>query len=209
MYRALLLDFAGVMTGNLGASWDVFSAREGLAPGAWRRIIEHHPTGRRLYADLERGAITQTEWNHRTGALLGLDNPTNLMGRAHAYVQPAPEMHAVVRTIRATGITVALLSNSYGTEPYNPYETLGVWELCDVHVISGDEGVAKPDPEIYRRALTRLGLPASACVFVDDHARNLAPAARLGITIVHATTPGAAADSLAALFGITRWGIPA
>ena len=35
-------------------------------------------------------------------------------------------------------------------------------------ISSAEEGLAKPDPEIYRRAAARLGLPPAACVFVDD-----------------------------------------
>jgi putative hydrolase of the HAD superfamily len=36
-------------------------------------------------------------------------------------------------------------------------------------LISDGEGVSKPDPEIFRRALERLGTNASDAVFVGDH----------------------------------------
>lgn len=199
---ALVIDFAGVMTSPLGASWEAWSRREGLPPGHWRTILRDHPEGRRAYAELEVGAISQAEWGDRTGRLLGVDG-TNLMGRAHADVRAAEPMMRAVRAARAAGLAVALLSNSYGTSPYNPYEALGVWELCDIHVISEREGVAKPDPEIYRRVLTRLGCPADACVFVDDRAENLVPARALGMATVHATSPQAAAEELAVMLGIS------
>lgn len=71
------------------------------------------------------------------------------------------------------GHRLALLSNSFGLDPFNPYEHVGVWDLFDVHVVSELVGMAKPDPAIYQLTLERLGLPAERCVFVDDHAVNL------------------------------------
>jgi putative hydrolase of the HAD superfamily len=43
----------------------------------------------------------------------------------------------------------------------------------------------KPEPAIYELTLERLGLPAEACVFVDDLEINLPPARALGIHAVH------------------------
>lgn len=204
MLRALIIDHAGVMTTRLNDSWDIWNAEQGLPPEEWRRVLHDDPEGRRLYADLEHGRISQAEWNTATGALLGLDNTADLMGCAHAHVRPAEPMHALVRAARARGVRVALLSNSYGMHPYDPYAALGVWDLCDVHVISEREGIAKPDPRIYHRCLDLLELPGEACVFVDDTAKNLPPAAALGITTVHATDPATAARKLAAMLRITE-----
>ena len=51
-------------------------------------------------------------------------------------------------------------------------------------VVSGDEGVLKPDAEIFRRCLARNGLEASRAVFVDDSAANVAAAAALGMDAI-------------------------
>jgi len=58
-------------------------------------------------------------------------------------------------------------------------------ELFDEIVISGDAGVKKPSPEIYRLMLEKLGQPAAECVFIDDRRRNLAAAAGLGMGTVY------------------------
>jgi len=50
----------------------------------------------------------------------------------------------------------------------------------DGMVISGDEGVTKPDPRIYEILLTRYGLDAGECLFIDDNRANTDAAARLG-----------------------------
>jgi HAD superfamily hydrolase (TIGR01509 family) len=54
-------------------------------------------------------------------------------------------------------------------------------ETFDVIVISAEEGVAKPDPEIYRRTLERLGVAAEEAIFVDDWPPNVEGASTLGI----------------------------
>ncbi len=54
----------------------------------------------------------------------------------------------------------------------------------DQIVASYREKVAKPDPEIYRRAIERTGLPANQICFVDDLQENLDVAAQLGMVTV-------------------------
>nr|WP_308358222.1 HAD-IA family hydrolase [Streptomyces sp. NEAU-Y11] len=82
-----------------------------------------------------------------------------------------------------------MLSNSFGLEPFNPYEALGMWEdEFDAVVLSERAGVRKPSPAIYQLALDALGLTGAECVFVDDHAHNLPPAEALGIRTLHHTT---------------------
>lgn len=57
--------------------------------------------------------------------------------------------------------------------------------LRDV-VVSGEEGVVKPDPAIYEIALARMGQPDPARVFfTDDSLRNVHAAAELGFDAHH------------------------
>ena len=58
-------------------------------------------------------------------------------------------------------------------------------------VVSGEEGVAKPSPEVFHRLLDRFGLDASSCLFVDDAPRNIDAAAALGFAVHRFTTPAA------------------
>jgi HAD superfamily hydrolase (TIGR01509 family) len=48
-------------------------------------------------------------------------------------------------------------------------------------------GLLKPSPEIYRHAVDDLSLPAGRCVFIDDDARNVAGARRVGMDAVQFT----------------------
>ena len=57
-------------------------------------------------------------------------------------------------------------------------------------VISGEEGIRKPDPRIYALGAERIGLAPEACVFVDDLPCNLKPARGPGMATVHHTDAG-------------------
>lgn len=201
-FQGLILDFAGGHTEGVGSAHRAWCQAQGLAESAWETTLENHTEGRVLYKALESGRMTQTEWNRRTAALLGIADHQNLMGRAWGAVRPATGMITLARAARQDGCVVALLSNSFGLDPYDPYRQLGVWDLFDVTVISEHEGIAKPDPAIYRIVLDRFGLPGSACVFVDDRHDKLAPAAALGITTVHADGGDTTLAHLARLLGL-------
>ncbi|MFF4448190.1 HAD-IA family hydrolase [Streptomyces sp. NPDC001502] len=202
--KGLILDFAGVLTADPRPVHRAWCEQEGLAPEAWRATLNDHPEGRRLYAALEAGTIGQAEWNTGTAALLGAHvDPVDLMGRAWTGVPAATRMIALARAARQAGYRLALLSNSFGLDPHDPYEHAGIWDLFDVHVISGREGLAKPDRGIYQLTLDRLGLPGTACVFVDDHPVNLLPARALGITTVLAVKEADTVAELEVLLGVS------
>jgi 2-haloacid dehalogenase len=66
-------------------------------------------------------------------------------------------------------------------------------------VVSSAEGVIKPDPEIFRRLLSRFALVAERTVFVDDSEVNVAAAAELGFVAVRFVSPEALRADLVAL----------
>ena len=57
-------------------------------------------------------------------------------------------------------------------------------------VVSGLEGIAKPDREIYELLLERFSLDPASTLFVDDSPVNVAGAARAGMDAVLYTVPG-------------------
>jgi 2-haloacid dehalogenase len=73
------------------------------------------------------------------------------------------------------------------------------FDLFDGIVVSGEEGVMKPDPEVYRRLLARYSLQAETTLFIDDNAANIAAAAALGFATHHFRGAGDLARHLTAL----------
>ena len=62
-------------------------------------------------------------------------------------------------------------------------------DLFDVSLFSAEEGIQKPDPEIYLRALTRLGVKPHEAVFTDDNLPNVEGARSLGMAGIHFIDP--------------------
>ncbi|MEU0688450.1 HAD family hydrolase [Streptomyces uncialis] len=179
-YRGLLFDFFGVLTFSMVEVISYFEDREGLARGTFLRAWAD-PRGQELFRRLELGEISQTDWNAEFAALIGVV-PDNLMARYLHDAFPAHQVLKVARQARAAGIRTAVLSNSLGREPYDPYAGFDLHRTFDAVVLSEEHGVRKPDAAIFRLVLDKLDVPADRCLFVDDSEPTLAAAHRLGIT---------------------------
>ena len=66
-------------------------------------------------------------------------------------------------------------------------------------VISGEVGVIKPDPRIYKIMLARFAIDPHRAVYIDDVAANAEAARPFGIHGIHFTTPGALREELVRL----------
>lgn len=98
----------------------------------------------------------------------------------HIYMPPLEEMHALANAAKAAGYGVYVLSNALPRFR----DLLAGWptlQCVDGMVISAIEGMAKPDPRIYRLILERFGLKGEECVFIDDIQANTDAAEREGI----------------------------
>ena len=106
---------------------------------------------------------------------------------------------AVLDELASRGRRLYALTNfSHETWPVARarFEFLGRFE--DV-VVSGEVGLVKPDPRIYRLAIERCRLDAARTVFVDDMAVNVEAARGEGLHAVHFTTPERLRDELVRL----------
>ena len=83
--------------------------------------------------------------------------------------------------LAGAGVTLGIVSN-FEAWLDDLLGALGVRERFPVRVISGLEGMEKPDPRIYRLALERADAPAHATAFVGDNPEfDVAPPAALGM----------------------------
>ena len=111
-------------------------------------------------------------------------DPSGLSASLFSRMQADDGMFALVGELRALGLSVGLLSNSWG----NGYPRARLDEAFDFVVISGEVGMRKPDEEIYHHCLAGLSVPAGGTVFVDDAEQNIMGAQRVGMrTILHAS----------------------
>ena len=65
-------------------------------------------------------------------------------------------------------------------------------------LVSGEEGMKKPDPAIFRLLLKRIGHPAARCIFIDDSVKNIEAASNLGFDGILFEGPDLLKDALSA-----------
>jgi putative hydrolase of the HAD superfamily len=195
----LLIDWGGVMTSSLMASFGAFCEAEGLDPGALAGIFRGNRQARELLFAFEEGRMQEAAFEHGLAGLLGVASAEGLIDRLFSGSQLEDSMVDAVRTARAAGVKTGLVSNSWGTSRY-PHELLA--ELFDGIVLSGEVGMRKPTPRIYQLGAQAIGLAPERCVFVDDLPFNLPPAEDLGMATVHHTAAELTIGELERLLGI-------
>jgi epoxide hydrolase-like predicted phosphatase len=198
-YRGLLIDWGGVLTTDVFESFRAFCEQEGLEPDEVRRRFREDRTSRELLIGLENGSLPEHEFETQLAAILGV-SPSGLIERLFAGSQLEEAMLDGVLRARQAGIRTGLISNSWGT---SRYDRARLDELFDGIVLSGEVGMRKPTPEIYTLGAERIGLPAEACVFVDDLPFNLEPAAELGMATVRHVGPAETLSELQRLLGVS------
>jgi 2-haloacid dehalogenase len=112
------------------------------------------------------------------------------------------ETVAVLAALKKSGLRCLALSNmepAAFTARQSRFAFMGWFDGC---VISGIEGVAKPDRRIFDILLRRYQLEPSATVFVDDLADNVTVARQLGLLAVRYTSAGRLRHQLRSL-GLT------
>ena len=205
-YDALIVDYGGVLTTSIQDSMQVFASEEGielqdLARVALSAYIEGDDD---LVVPFETGAMPEEEFSiqfvQRLAQETGKEiDPERFVARMFGGVRLEEGMlEAVLRTRRA-GFKTALLSNSWGISGY-PRERFA--ELFDVVVISAEVGMRKPQPEIFRLTVERLGVAVDRSIFVDDHPGHLKAALAEGMTTVLHRSPAETIPELEQLLDV-------
>ncbi|WP_054309610.1 HAD-IA family hydrolase [Mesorhizobium sp. 1M-11] len=193
--KALVLDFGGVVTRTLFETHQLTEKALGLKPGTltWQGPFDlaSDPLWRSMQAD----QISERDyWKTRTrevGRLVGedWDAMETFVRRARGADPEAvvrPEADRAIRKAHASGVRLAVLSNEldlfYGADFRGRLPLLSLFETI---VDATYTKILKPDLRAYRSVADALGLPTSACVFVDDQKRNIDGATAAGMLPVH------------------------
>ncbi len=195
---ALLIDWGGVLTTNLFASFHAYCVAAEIDPKLLLGRFRTDPEARKLLIALETGALEESAFEQRFAKLLEVE-PDGLIDGMFAGVHPDEEMVAAVRLAHLAGIRTALVSNSWGVHRY-PHDMFD--ELFDGVVISAEEGIRKPARKMYELGAERAGAKPPECVYVDDLPFNLTPAEELGMATVHHTSAETTIPELEALLGV-------
>jgi epoxide hydrolase-like predicted phosphatase len=207
---ALVVDWGGVLTSSLQSTMTSWCETDGIDFAEFERVMREWlgaPYGDEARTNpvhaLERGEIEVPDFEAELGRRLRTHDgrqveAEGLLSRMFSGFNREPSMIDVVRRAKEAGLRTGLLSNSWGLD----YPREGWHELFDAVVISGEVGMRKPEPEIYRLAARRLGVEPPECVFVDDLRPNVRGAVEVGMVGVHHVTAEQTVTELEALFGV-------
>jgi putative hydrolase of the HAD superfamily len=117
-----------------------------------------------------------------------------------------PECISTLQAVRAAGLVVGLISN-FEEWLEGMLIEMEVAHLFDFMVISGKEGVEKPDPAIFHLALERSGIDPATAIYVGDHPKldvEAAQAVGMGAVLIDRKGhhPGFEGDRISTLDGL-------
>jgi epoxide hydrolase-like predicted phosphatase len=208
--RGLLVDWGGVLTVPLPDAVSAWASNDGVDLAHYVAIMRDwfgDAVGREAEINpvhaLERGELAVPHFEDRLAAELTVRTGVvvearGLVARMFAYFDLLPDMPALVRRARESGIRTALLSNSWGLD----YPRDGWDDMFDAIIISGEVGMRKPEDRIYRLAAEQVGLAPNECVFVDDLQVNIVGAVEVGMVGVLHREYEVTANELEILFGV-------
>lgn len=190
MIRGVIFDLDGVLvtTDDLHyRAWKEMADREGIY---FDRTINERLRGvsrmeslaiileraTRDYSGAEREALA-TFKNDRYRELLKTLSPKDLL----------PGALEAVEALRARGVRTAIGSSSKNTPLI--LDRLGIRDRFDAVADGNDISKSKPDPEVFLLAAERMGLPAKACLVVEDAVAGIEAARRAGMAILGIGTP--------------------
>ncbi|MDA0165131.1 HAD family phosphatase [Solirubrobacter ginsenosidimutans] len=208
MIKAVVSDFGGVVTLPLMDAFKRAHTEIGIPIEALAKamaLVASRADEPPLWT-LERGQMSEPDFIAVIAGGLSevLGRPVDLDGygaRLMASLEPNEPLLDHYRALRARGVRLAILTN-------NVREWHDAWrrkipvvdELFELIVDSGFEGTRKPEPQIYELTLSRLGLNADACAFVDDVEVNVTAARQLGMHGIHFRETSQVIAELDALF---------
>ncbi len=188
----IISDFGGVLTTPLVQSFMAFQDQTGISTERLGEAMQAatEANGENPLFEMERGEITEVAFlDLLTDALEPLLGRRPEMHRFREIyfeaLEPNPEMIELMRELKAAGYRMAMLTNN--VREWEPLwrSMLPVDEIFETVVDSGFVGCRKPESQIYKLTLDRVGQSAERCLFVDDVLVNVEGARRAGLHAVH------------------------
>lgn len=186
--RAVIFDYGMVLTGQPNSeAHDALVRLTGLPEDQFETL---YWADRHAY---DEGKLTGITFWQKFLSDAGLENsPARVeeLNRwdARMWTTQDPVMLAWQLELKRHSILTAILSNMGDSVLENMQREFDWLERFDVLVWSYQHGIAKPDPEIYRRTLEQLGTRPEETLFIDDKLVNVVAARTLGMKGIQFST---------------------
>ena len=174
MYTTIIFDFFGVIHNNQYSEW---LSRHG---------VERTGQFAELSDKANVGKISIKEFFDGIAKLSG-QNYEEVKNEFQVNTRLDPKVIDVIEFLRKSGYKIGLLSNASSGYIYGVKGFKEISELFDEIIVSGDVGMAKPDPKFFDFALKKLGCKPSETIFIDDGYSNVEASNALGIKGIHFT----------------------
>ncbi len=179
--RGVVFDFGGVI--SLPMDPALYAQVKALAGWSAEAL---HAGWRRHRSGMDADVISVQELYRRMAADEGrvfAEETVEALALAdfNAWSRPNPETLAWAQRLKASGYAIGILTNM-------PTDFLPWFDRCaaafralaDAEVVSGAEGIVKPNAVIYQLMAQRLALPPEALFFLDDTQANVEAARACG-----------------------------
>ena len=179
MIQNIVFDMGGVL---IRFDRRRFMERHGVAPED-EPLLMREVFQSLEWAQMDRGTLT----DEQAAAQICARVPARLHDAVHKLVsfwdrpiEPVEGMYELIGELKANGYGIYLLSNASLRQP-DYWPRIPASRFFDGTLISAQERLVKPQPEIYRLLCERFGLRLDECFFVDDLITNVEGACFAGM----------------------------
>jgi putative hydrolase of the HAD superfamily len=131
-------------------------------------------------------ALVLSQLGRDSTALLDLIARKRAAAKVACFSHLHPEILPLLDALKQRGVRIGLVSNCFSEEA-SALRGSALFPYFDAACLSCEEGVQKPDAEIFKRCLSRLGYEAGDCLYVGDGgSRELEAARDLGMQTAQA-----------------------
>jgi putative hydrolase of the HAD superfamily len=180
--RNIIFDFGGVLvTWRPQEIIDAFYSEPEL-----REAIRAHAFQHEDWLEMDRGTLDESTVIERFAARMGRPRSemAALFEHVRASLKPIEPTVQLLGELRDRGYTLYGLSNM--SEPIFAHLEARheFFKLFDGIVVSAAVKLVKPEPAIYEHLRDRFAIDFAESVFIDDLARNVESARRLGLAAI-------------------------
>lgn len=184
MLKAVIFDLDGLLADTEPLSFRIY--QELLAPYGLGFPLSHyaaHYSGRTAIANLQQ---CRQEFGLDTSVeellLRTKEIERRLLAEGVALKKGA---YALLNHLRTEGLSIALATSSVKDRAEGILKSAGIIDYFDVFVCAADIQHSKPHPEIFLKAVQKLGLLPMECLVLEDSEAGVEAAFRAGIPVIH------------------------
>ena len=178
MTKAVLFDFDETLQDRTLAFEGYMDAfLDEYLPNISQKEREAHKQDMRITGN--GGYVNRVVWCTNLVKMWGWENAPDATVLANHYDYNFGDFNVIfensiplLKELKARGYLTGVITNGPSVLQNHKMDTSGLRPYCDIVVVSGDEGVHKPDPRLFEITAERLGVKPQECVYVGDHPVN-------------------------------------